>query len=976
MLVMDKVLSLVDKNSRDRRLTPVFLGVVNDNVSGDIIMCVSLSHIEFFDLKNAELEDSFSHFEIVKINYSEGKSMNIHFNNGYVFKLESSEIGTIFEKISEILQKLLKVSEQSKIGLTDFIKKKYQPTPTSVLLRLREKAICEDGKFPSAVSNTFQTLMMLGSNEISLGNFENPSRALPYFLDIVPMFENFDTVTIPRISGIDPYDEAISLMRQPSNIKFLELEGPVTPAFNKLMKVIKENNKVHLEGFSFTNSKLSIEHLKTIEDVMVSRNIYNLSMHRAVDINSQNYFYTTFLKKRVGDNLVVLNLDRTSNVNISLLVTCIQNISMLSLAYCDIQIMKFLTLISKFKFNNLLALNLSGNPCPEVKEINSYKFPSNIAVLMVNNIEWRDGCLSSFLVMLSLYFRNNLNLSISKSSASEYEWNGVFSHIFNIKFENLKSLVWDSNPLSKTFFEFLRNHDSIKYLSLNGCFSESKSEHVMSLFNFISTSRNLESLSVRGARSMFMGKYTRILLSYVLKSQLNFLDFSYNYCGDTCIAAIKELFKKNISVVVLDGMMPEYPETLIQILDASKNSQTNLSFPWEDLNYLYTRKKVDRVAYNDIIDNYKVKRNGGILEDDFYLYFENQKPNFPKFLTLVKNDELTPGDAREKNNSYAQIQPDVVFGDKADTSYNSDKRFENYKIENVDVSSPPKRLFEISNPSGGEDGRNTVPKKPVVIIGQENYKSEKENPGAIKLHRQSDGQVLSSVAAKDRRPSMSACFRDLRNSQRRQSESFITREVSNPSFFIGKGSNDKLSNFAIQGDRSPSQNLVDVQNDSLNDFSDGASLMNIISSCSGIDLSFRSIPPKKQRKRSYSPPKKSKHFFGKPKASYWESSMIYIKAEESSDGSSLSTLYSQAKHNATNQLEPVKPKRDLQPTVFEKFIKNGDNDPFKMLDFIDWNFHIDHENDEYSSSAFVWEEAECMYSLDCLLEQVKQRDVY
>ena len=140
-----------------------------------------------------------------------------------------------------------------------------------------------------------------------------------------------------------------------------------------------------------------------------------------------SYFYFTFLSDYSISNLLQLSLNNTSGLNFYALFPAISKITFLSIENCSLDLNKTLGKLSKMKFDNLTALNLSKNQCKDPLQIEMI-LPNNLKILVLDSIEWGENCLTSLLKIINDNFHGRgLKLSMANTNTSKSEWMRLFN---------------------------------------------------------------------------------------------------------------------------------------------------------------------------------------------------------------------------------------------------------------------------------------------------------------------------------------------------------------------------------------------------------------------------------------------------------------------------------------------------------------------------------------------------------------------
>ena len=614
-----------------------------ENVSSyskkDCLLLVSDSHFEVLYIKLLDSIKSFSWFRLTKIKIS-GDTLVICFGKQKL-TFVSSSMSKLNQTISDILPRILQQSELNSLECNQLKASNSKQNAQSCFLRFKERTNAYKERISSSAVAYMRRLLMFNESTANLSRISDPMNSIPPVLDALPLYPNLREIIIPSVSRVDSYSKICNFVAEKSTVEHIEVEGPVTRNFDRYLHNIEGNKELNLVGLTFTDSRMTARNLDTLAETLKQREICCLGMKRAISSDALNYFYNSFLSNAIGSKLIYLNLDKTLNPNIKLVLEACPRLQMLSLAGCGIDICQAAKELTAKQAGGLRAVNLSNNVCKESTP-RSLRISSSIQTIQINSITWSNRTLPEFFQTLTHSIKQGLYLSAADADATTDEWIRLFSYLRQTKFTGLHSLVWSSNPVHNRLFDFLaKNHDLV-HLDLSGCFIQQEKEPMVSFTNYLSKTPNLKSLVIRGNSASYIGSYIPNILTAVENAKnIQYLDLSGNRGGNASLDAVRTLIngRSNIEVVSFDGSEPESSDALIELLTASLNSVTNaaVSYPQSDFDHLIRRKKVTEEQIQKITNAlaYETNHSNSPFDKPFNVFRDNPPPPFPSYLKEI-----------------------------------------------------------------------------------------------------------------------------------------------------------------------------------------------------------------------------------------------------------------------------------------------------------------------------------------------------
>ena len=677
---MDDIRARIESGAQSRgeklKLILKVKEATNSYFKHDVFISISNTHFDVYQIGGSLSVKAYSWFILKKI-YLKENTLFLEFNDQKISFIYP-EMEQVYDLILDILPRILKSNELLFAGILP-TNSQPKPNPNSALLRLKQKIKYSNNPSQKSSIQYITDALTYTPYEIDLSRLKDAKITIPLFIDILPLLLDIQSIVIntdaskmpyfmsnQQQSSALPFDIAKEqrnfdifatindFVQNTGNVEHIEIQNLNSPnqnpnisqSFEKFMRGLEKSQSSNISCLSFTNSELTEQNLSSILGYMKEKRCSSLSLVNSLPQKLLSFFYFNFITDPSVSNLIELRIEDTQGLNLHALLPAIENISILSLSGCFLDINRTLVKLSKITFPNLTALNLSNNLCFE-QISNAIVLPNTLTTLMVDSIEWKDTCLISFFQMLKDNFKRGLRLSMSNSKASESEWKNAYSFMLN-SFESpefFRSLVWDNNILNEQFFDFLKTQKKIEYLSLNYCFNDKDSFPLINkLADFLNKSQSLRSLSIRGDEDKYIGSSLNIIIECLRTREnakpLDYLDISNSKSSDAGIELIKTLMQSKNSphLLIIDGAEPIKTKTLLDFLDFALEVAKDvcISFPKNDLDYLARLKRINETQYTAIKEKFKIpegkdKRNE--FEAPFSIFMEHKNPNFPKYVT-------------------------------------------------------------------------------------------------------------------------------------------------------------------------------------------------------------------------------------------------------------------------------------------------------------------------------------------------------
>jgi hypothetical protein len=519
------------------------------------------------------------------------------------------------DAINAVLVQLLSASELIKFNLT----KVGEQSSFMIFSRLLERI--ETGKWTVQDSTLEFFRKMIVYQQASVILPLNAPYAPELMLDILPLCHWVRSLTFPHFEFAR---EDIDRLEQCPFLRYLSFTDGLSPALESFLL-----NSCTAFGCSFAHSEFSESFLELLNP----RPFLGLEFRNAVATPPVSYFCNQFFTET---RLMVLSLDVSRGLDLPQLVAQLPGISMLSLAYCDLDIAIVFRLLADLDFPNLRVLNLSGNSCQSPLQIP--RVPPSLFSLSVNKIQWHDDRLCEFLAFLFANFDRGLRLSIAQAATDS--WESVFKLFSRTKFSCLASLNWSENLLSPSLFSFFGKNQFLDSLILRGCFDsdETRSVQILTFGSYLLSGPSIRELNLRSTKSHRMDRYLNVICtSLECLPTLEILDLSGSHAGDPGIQSLATLItaSPHLSQIDFDGLCPTSYESYLRLIDTVRQfPHLRANHPDRDIARFARVTDVSGLTAAFVVPSAEDR------ETPFHLFRAFPAPEFPQFLTAPQCDAL------------------------------------------------------------------------------------------------------------------------------------------------------------------------------------------------------------------------------------------------------------------------------------------------------------------------------------------------
>ena len=531
-----------------------------------------------------------------------------------VVTIDSQNAPKIMKKLRLVLSHFLTEFELEKFGLT----KPENQSSFAILMRMHAILDLKKTKPDHSTMNTFTKAILYRYPRLALS--EGNEDAVRVFLRILPLCTFLVEVHFPEFEF---NEQEFAWLAQCQHLKYVSVTGKVDWNVLEFLKMI------HVSACAFSKSDMSIDELKAVKEVPGVGN----GFHKAFSLTTFQYFTTDYLATR---NIAVLNMDATPNLNVRAVLQSLENIVLLSMSCCNLEVSNTMHDLEMFELKKLRYVNISGNRCNlRVNEVS--KLPPLLFGLNVTSVQWGDGCLVNFFEMVFKHFPNGLRLYVGDAEATYQEWANLGAYLGTVERTTLASLSWNGNPMTPQFIHLLERSPFIEYLSVNRCFKYLESKMILRFAKTLRNFSNLKYFCARGSKSYFFGPYLYLILTALLRCPVEIVDIRNSGCGDICLERLKEfiLGHPTLRIVDIDGVVPTNFDKYVAFMrEILKKPELRVSYPENDINKITDPNLASSLKGLLVLDG------DTHIGKPFYVYKYVEAPIFPRVVSNAQLAEL------------------------------------------------------------------------------------------------------------------------------------------------------------------------------------------------------------------------------------------------------------------------------------------------------------------------------------------------
>ena len=385
---------------------------------------------------------------------------------------------------------------------------KPKPGHGSVIERLRLVMKRSGHTLSQAAESSVQHYLNKKPCEFRLNQLKMIINYLPTFLQSLVWIPSVNTLIVPckaSLGGHNPMKLLADYLPRNSTIGTIVFRDRLSSGFPLFVSLLANVQIRPISVFRFEGCDLSAEEVEALMKWIRVKPVSELAL-----VDSLSPMVTARFLRGLAANpgmaaIRNLILDGSPALNVEMLLSFVQNVEVLSLNKCDIEIAEFLNAVGKIPDCRIQRAFFSGNKCTRMIDRN-LTFPPSLFLFMANDIFWHPVCLRHFFTSVMKHTPVNARLSLSLENARlpPDKWDDFFARMSRMKSASLQALKWDGNPVSEYFFDFLENCPALDSLSLCGCFGQDD-PLIRTCAEFLSDSRTIVRFLCAGTPRKYMG---------------------------------------------------------------------------------------------------------------------------------------------------------------------------------------------------------------------------------------------------------------------------------------------------------------------------------------------------------------------------------------------------------------------------------------------------------------------------------------
>ncbi|OHS99377.1 hypothetical protein TRFO_34191 [Tritrichomonas foetus] len=527
-----------------------------------------------------------------------------------IFRFVSDETPSIANIINEIILRTLTVDEVDKLNLENYhcisINPKGALSRCGTIIGKQGKSTKEFGSYDKLriALTTQQNWYKLSKDDVK--NY------LDSILETIRVVPNIKTYIFPKLIDGSKIFKALSEIYddKTTNVSFLVFKCGISQNskdFHSFIDSLKKSSNIHLKGLSFMNAvDFSNKNLEQIQKLFSNSQNEQLNSLVLSGISPTKRI-TNLFNKGALNSVRYLALDKTIDLDFPILIPALNNIQVLSLKYCNLEITSVIKVLYESNLH-LKYLDLSSNICTE-KFPHNISLPSDLDCLYINDMKWEETTFPDFFeAILRSDSDNGLKLHCDSLKISDNDYSLTFEMVKSIPAGFLTEFSWNNNQIHENLMEFLVKNVDLHVLFLKGVFSVYVKQPIIKFCKILPRFVGLTHLVLSGTRGNEIGdEIISICESLKKLNRLHYLDVSNNMILDEGIHSLLDLLlnNKSIKTICFDnseisstGVLDEFISELIKA-----RRRIKISYPREDIEKLLSFFDISP----EYVENLKIK---------------------------------------------------------------------------------------------------------------------------------------------------------------------------------------------------------------------------------------------------------------------------------------------------------------------------------------------------------------------------------
>ena len=579
-------------------------------------------------------------------------------------KITPKDFDEFFSVVKHVLVQLFTEDELYGINGKIFLGLSEIHSPKAALIRYSEFSQISGKIVAPSNIETLSNKLETRPSTLDFTIFSDPFYIIPTILEGIQVCPYIKELVMDDCDTDMMFELCQNLGNLLSCYDNLIFKAKTTTKFKEFCKsLLAADAASQLTGLTFQTTDFKTKDLIEIANLYKIRKMTSLGFSDA-SFESYEYLENEFFQSEIKETLRFLSFKNTPllswKININKLLPKLNYISVLSFENCGIELSDLLINISDLKMSNLKVLNLSGNKAVHMP-IDGFELPANLQSIILNDVIWTENTLRNLMRRI-LSHPLIRKLSVINANVSEKEWHSISNLFKKSSVTQMQSLIWNNNPVTESFMDFVSNNKYLEYLSLCGTFNSYQSKIAALLVRYLNKKPSLITLIIRGSATNFLGKLTHTIVKSALGCpHLENLDISWNMINDKCTTQLQEVYttKSAIRTFNFEGTSAHFFASLKDTLRlAAENETIRTNIPFEDIKRFVKDKQLSQNEADEIVNSFRrsPKTKGKVTYKDidkspfsapFTYYADKYTTEFPNYITRREAINFEPDEETE-----------------------------------------------------------------------------------------------------------------------------------------------------------------------------------------------------------------------------------------------------------------------------------------------------------------------------------------
>ena len=597
-----EIKAIFDKND-EHLLTMDYTTKTNDSGSqSNRYVVISEKGIYFLKGKPGKIQiiRGSNWFSLTRTDIISDDEVFLTFKNDEIYRFKAGNNGSdVAASIIYVLHKLLTEKEKTDKNFKNYLMKTTYPTSAAVLSRFKSMTSLKSASVSQEAKDYLTQQMMFKSNKLDLSKFKEDD--LEYVSDAFQLCRFVQS--LEYTGSKESYRMITKFIKNETENSFCHVSINDTKSnecFNEFLKSLL--NCRNFNGITFNNSKIGTSELNELLRFSKMKKVQTLGFHNSIDQGSLSFFQNDFLGSNITNQLIVLTLDNTQGLDVKTVLNNAQNVVMISMANCGIEISEVLNYSLTLKVKRIKSLNLSGNNFSSFPE--QFDLIGSLDTLILNDVKWGKSIFPKFFANLIRLGVNGFRLSISNLKIDEEDWEKTSKLMETSSGINFKSFIWNNSPVNKSFFKFLSTCTGINILSLASCLTDEEPENISDFNNALKNLKELKNLMLPGSDTKKLRSSAKDVIETASKiSNLMLIDLSENDITSDVFDIIVELpdTLRSLQCVIVDNSHASYDDLYTFGKKIKEANADFVAFPINDVNDLLSSGAINEQQKRELL---------------------------------------------------------------------------------------------------------------------------------------------------------------------------------------------------------------------------------------------------------------------------------------------------------------------------------------------------------------------------------------